>query len=115
LRGGVVGAEGCGMKRIRMTVEWDGAASEDVWANVLREEIEDADVSGTTCVTEIEHLTNEGTTEVRDIAQWIVDRNIARQYRRRRIASAGERDYFWPLMTVALAVMVLVHVVSKGG
>jgi hypothetical protein len=101
------------MKRIRLTVEWDGAASEDVWASVLREEIENADVSGTTHVAEIEYLTNEGTTEVRDIAQWIVDRNIARQNRERR--RGGKRDYFWPLVSVALAAIVVAILVSKGG
>ncbi len=58
------GGEEGGMKRIRLTVEWDGACSEYDWGAILAEEIEDVDASGTTRVVDIEHITNEGTTEV---------------------------------------------------
>ncbi len=50
------------MKRIRLTVEWDGACSEETYAAVLAEEIEDGDISGGTCVTEKELLTDYGMT-----------------------------------------------------
>lgn len=55
------------MKRIRLTIEWDGACSEYDWAERLSELIERADYSKVTRVVNTELLTNHGTTEVRDI------------------------------------------------
>ena len=55
------------MKRIRLTIEWDGACSERDWACVLSSAIEGFDSSGVTRVTESELLTAFGTTAVREI------------------------------------------------
>lgn len=49
------------MKRIRLTVEWDGACSEYDWARILSDDIEDD--PGGSRVVEVEYLTNEGRTE----------------------------------------------------
>jgi len=57
-------------KRIRLTVEWDGACSERDWAKVLREEIEGCDVSRCTRVTKIEHLTSIGWTGPIELTRW---------------------------------------------
>ena len=51
------------MKKIRLTIEWSGACSEEDWADVLRKAIEQFDTSGLTRVSEIECVTDFGTTE----------------------------------------------------
>ena len=56
------------MKKIRITVEWDGACSEFDWGDVPRDAIEQFDVSGVTRVSEVEVITHFGTTEVLTLA-----------------------------------------------
>lgn len=53
------------MKRIRLTIEWDGACSEHDWARSCTEVIEKHDLSRVTKVIETELLTALGTTPVR--------------------------------------------------
>ena len=50
------------MKRIRLTIEWAGACSEECWANVLRALIEKYDGSGLTRVSDVELITDFGET-----------------------------------------------------
>ena len=50
------------MKRIRLTIEWAGACSEEVWAGELRKTIENADASGLTRVSDVELITDFGET-----------------------------------------------------
>jgi hypothetical protein len=50
------------MKRVRLTVEWDGACSERDWAEVLRKVIENSDASGLTRVSDVELITDFGDT-----------------------------------------------------
>ena len=52
-------------KRIRLTIEWDGAAGEMVWADILKRTIERSDVSRFTTVTGVEILTDYGDTPIR--------------------------------------------------
>ena len=54
-------------KRIRLTIEWDGAAGESCWGSQVAEAIEACDQSKITKVVEIEHLTHYGETPVRKI------------------------------------------------
>lgn len=54
-------------KRIRLTIEWDGAADEHCYAEMCAKAVEEGDRSRVTTVTEIECLTNFGATEIRDI------------------------------------------------
>jgi hypothetical protein len=56
-------------KRIRLTVEWIGACSEETWALELKQVIERADYSRVTRVTLIEALTDEGTTRIIPVAR----------------------------------------------
>ena len=49
-------------KRIRLTIEWRGACSEDRWAEILSKLIEECDHSCTTRVIKRERLTEYGTT-----------------------------------------------------
>lgn len=51
------------VKRIRLTIEWVGACSEDDWIAVLIDLIEEADFSRVTRVVEADCLTHLGTTE----------------------------------------------------
>ena len=65
------------MKRIRLTIEWDGACSEVDWARVLSDAVEANDRSGLTRVVHEEFLTNHGGTPVVDARygeQWRTDR-----------------------------------------
>jgi hypothetical protein len=57
-------------KRIRLTVEWDGTSSERSWARVLRDIVEESDVSRRTRVTMIELQTNYGTTPESPLHWW---------------------------------------------
>ena len=54
-------------KRIRLTIEWDGACSEADWARNLSDAIEECDRSKVTRVVGVDLLTNYGTTEARKI------------------------------------------------
>lgn len=54
-------------KRIRLTIEWDGACSEADWARNLSEAIEECDRSKVTKVVDVELITDHGETEIRDI------------------------------------------------
>ena len=49
-------------KRIRLTVEWDGATSERAYGAMLKDDIEDGDETKGTRVVEVEHLTSYGYT-----------------------------------------------------
>lgn len=51
-------------KRVRLTVEWVGAAGELDFGRVLAEEIERYDASGRARVVALEELTSFGTTEL---------------------------------------------------
>ena len=55
------------MKRIRLTIEWPGACSEEVWAECLRKTIENADASGLTRVSGVELITDFGDTTPRTL------------------------------------------------
>lgn len=57
------------VKRIRITVEWDGAAGESSWAGQLSRAIEEADLSGVSRVVDVENLTAFGETEVRELSR----------------------------------------------
>ena len=57
-------------KRIRLTIEWDGACSEHDWARVLRRGIERMDESALTRVVLVELRTNIGETPVRKLTMW---------------------------------------------
>ena len=48
-------------KRIRLTVEYNGPEGESTYAAILRDTIEGDDVFGTTLVSEVELLTDEGS------------------------------------------------------
>ncbi len=50
------------MKRIRLTIEWPGACSEETWAGELSKAIENADASGLTRVSNVELITDFGET-----------------------------------------------------
>lgn len=54
-------------KRIRLTIEWDGACSEEDWARKLTDQVEQCDYSRVTRVVDAELLTNLGTTKKREI------------------------------------------------
>ena len=54
-------------KRIKLTIEWDGACSEFDWAISISEAIEKHDASGVTKVVDAELLTTLGTTEPREL------------------------------------------------
>lgn len=54
-------------KRIRLTIEWDGACSEADWARNLADMIEECDRSKITRVVDVDLLTNYGTTEKRRV------------------------------------------------
>lgn len=54
-------------KRIRLTIEWDGAADEICYGQQIAKDVEQGDRSKVTTVTEIECLTQYGVTEVRDL------------------------------------------------
>ena len=54
-------------KRIRLTIEWDGAAGESCWGSEVAKAIEACDRSKITKVVEVEHLTHYGETSVRKI------------------------------------------------
>lgn len=56
-------------KRIRLTVEWIGACSEQDWAYQLSTVIEKADCSRVTRVTVAEALTDHGTTATIPVAR----------------------------------------------
>ncbi len=51
------------VKRIRLTIDWAGACSESTWAAVLAQAIEETDASGLTKVSDVELVTDFGTTE----------------------------------------------------
>ena len=64
-------------KRIRLTIEWDGACSEFDWACQVSDTVQASDRSGLTRVARIEYLTNHGSTPVVDARygeQWRADR-----------------------------------------
>ena len=50
-------------KRIRLTIEWPGSTSEEDWARVLSETIEECDYSRITKVVSAELLTHYGETD----------------------------------------------------
>ncbi len=50
------------MKRIRLTIEWAGGCSEEIWAQILSKAIVEADASGLTRVSKVELVTNFGDT-----------------------------------------------------
>ena len=73
------------MKRVRLTVEWDGACSESDWAErlacAIEDAIEESDISGVTRVVKTELLTTIGTTEPRELnpdEQAECDRRVAK-------------------------------------
>ncbi len=92
------------MKRIRLTVEWDGARSEFDWADELRDLIEEYDDSGLTTVTDVECVTLEGTTEVRAIP--ILDRVALRA---KRLIKREESNPFWIYVIAAAVILIAVH------
>jgi hypothetical protein len=49
-------------KRVRLTVEWIGAADEAAYADVMARELERGDSSAGTVVTGVELLTHQGAT-----------------------------------------------------
>lgn len=49
-------------KRIRLTIEWDGAADEHGYAQMCAKAVEEGDRSRVTTVTKIEWLTDHGYT-----------------------------------------------------
>ena len=58
-----------GMKRIRLTIEWDGACSEKDWARQVARQIKRMDADALTRVVMVELLTDVGQTRVRDLRE----------------------------------------------
>ena len=107
-------------KSIRLTVEWDGAADEIAYGNVIADSIEAGDSSKVTRVVSMIALTNFGPTQKRHISRYELVRHWFWRISRRlrgdpfwRISRRLRGDPFWPL--VALAVLLLVMAARRGG
>ncbi len=98
------------MKRIRLTIEWDGACDEATWARILADDIEDIDSSGVTRVTSIELLTNYGTTPALTLAP----KPKRQMWWRALPLIEPVRDPFWLFVVAAIVVLCAVAVRGSG-